>query len=165
MRLEFFDLLDEIIDLDTENGRIRTRLEVPDESPVFDGHFPGFPLVPGVMLIESMAQASGYMILGAANYKRMPFLAAVKSAKFRTAVLPGQTIEAEAEMVQDGSGYAVTDALIKHNGRTIAESQLTFRVTKFPNMAMFEALADRGRRLGIVLPEGFVPDIMAENAI
>lgn len=165
MRLEHFDLLDEIVDLDTRKGRIRTRLQVPEESPVFEGHFPGFPLVPGVMLIESMAQASGFMILGTVDYKRMPFLAAVKSAKFRTAVLPGQSIEAEATMVQDGSGYAVTDALIKRDGRSIAESQLTFRVTKFPNLAMFEALSGRGRRLGLTLPDDFVPEIMAENAI
>ena len=58
MRLEYFDMIDRVVTFDPSQKRIVTRSTVPAESPVFEGHFPGHPLVPGVLLTETMAQAS-----------------------------------------------------------------------------------------------------------
>ena len=83
------------------------------ESPVFEGHFPGHPLVPGVLLTETMAQASGYLVLGLMGFTHMPFLMAVDKARFRTFVGPGTVLTVTAQLEHEGSGYAVTKAKIR----------------------------------------------------
>ena len=65
---------------------------VPTASTIFEGHFPGYPLMPGVLLIEAMAQTAGWLVVAANRFERMPFLAAVKDAKLRTFVTPGQVL-------------------------------------------------------------------------
>src|SRR3954454_1738521 len=110
MRIEYFQLIDRIVDLDLDARIIRVDAQVPDESTIFEGHFPGHPLMPGVLLIESMAQTAGWLVIAATGFSRMPFLAAVKEAKLRTFVTPGQVLALNAELVHDGSGYAVTKA-------------------------------------------------------
>ena len=77
---------------------------MPMESPVFEGHFPGHPLVPGVLLTETMAQASGYLVLGLMDFTHMPFLMAVDKARFRTFVGPGAVLAIEAAPRARGLG-------------------------------------------------------------
>lgn len=59
MRLEYFQLIDRIVDLRIADRTIRAEATVPDTSTIFEGHFPGHPLMPGVLLIEAMAQTAG----------------------------------------------------------------------------------------------------------
>ena len=107
---------------------ILARAEVPMESPVFEGHFPGSPLVPGVLLIETMAQASGFMLLSRLEFKKMPFLANVAGAKMRTFVEPGAVLMVKAELEHDGSGFAKTRAQISADGKKICDSNIMFRI-------------------------------------
>ena len=95
MLLEYFQMIDTVEALDPDNGSIIARADVPMESTVFEGHFPGSPLVPGVLLIETMAQASGFMLLARMKFEKMPFLANVTSAKMRTFVEPGEDTRLE----------------------------------------------------------------------
>ena len=78
MRLEYFQLIDRITDLDIANKTIRAEATVPTSSTIFEGHFPGYPLMPGVLLIESMAQTSGWLVIAQTRFEKMPFLAALK---------------------------------------------------------------------------------------
>src|ERR1700752_1944471 len=110
MNLEHFQLIDRIVDLDLAQQTIRTEARVPDASTIFEGHFPGYPLMPGVLLIETMAQTSGWLVVAVNRFERMPFLAAVKDAKLRTFVTPGQLLTVTADLHHDGSGYAMTKA-------------------------------------------------------
>src|SRR5437868_10774363 len=110
MQLEYFKLIDRIVSLDLSAKAITVSAVVPTTSTIFEGHFPGRPLMPGVLLIEAMAQASGWLLIAAMDFKRMPFLAAVKEAKMRRFVEPGETLEITASIAHEGSGFAMTEA-------------------------------------------------------
>src|SRR3954466_7884870 len=114
MRLEYFDMIDRVTLLDRSGKRIEATSTVPMESPVFEGHFPDHPLVPGVLLTETMAQASGYLVLAHLGFRQMPFLMGGDKARFRSFVGPGAELHIEASLEHDGSGYAVTKAAIRH---------------------------------------------------
>jgi 3-hydroxyacyl-[acyl-carrier-protein] dehydratase len=133
MRFEYFQLIDRIVELDLGSRTIRTQATVPTASTIFEGHFPGFPLMPGVLLLESMAQTSGWLIIGITGFARMPFLAAFKQAKLRAFVKPGDTLELTAALVHEGSGFARTKAEIRHDGKLACNAEITFRVVEFPN--------------------------------
>src|SRR5882724_12510202 len=107
MRLEYFQLIDRVIDLNLTDLTIRVEATVPTTSTIFEGHFPGRPLMPGVLLIEAMAQTSGWLVIALTRFERMPFLAAVKDAKLRTFVEPGQMLSITSSLVHDGSGFAI----------------------------------------------------------
>ncbi len=148
MRLEYFQLLDRIVDLDLDANTIAAEARVPLESTIFEGHFPGHPLMPGVLLIESMAQTSGWLIIGITKFERMPFLATVKEAKLRTFVSPGQELSLKASLIHEGSGFAVTKAAIQVEGRTVADCELTFRVMPFPDPKFRTSMAEVAERIG-----------------
>src|SRR2546423_3950487 len=119
MRIEYFQLIDRIVDLDLADQPIRTEARVPTASTIFEGHFPGYPLMPGVLLIEAMAQTSGWLIIGLTRFSRMPFFAAVKEAKLRAFVTPGQQLALAAKLLHHGSGFAVARSEI-HIGEKLA---------------------------------------------
>lgn len=134
MRLEYFDMIDEVVAFEPDHKRIATRSTVPAAaaSPVFEGHFPGHPLVPGVLLTETMAQASGYLLLGLNGLSQMPFLMTIDKARFRTFVEPDAVLDVTAELVIEGSGYAATKARIAISGKPICDAELRFRLMPFP---------------------------------
>jgi 3-hydroxyacyl-[acyl-carrier-protein] dehydratase len=153
MRLEYFQLIDRIVDLDLAGRRIASEATVPTQSTIFEGHFPGYPLMPGVLLIEAMAQTSGWLVVAVNRFERMPFLAAVKEAKFRTFVTPGQVLSVSAALVHDGSGYAVTDASITCDSKPICNASLTLRVLDFPNSETNARMRDTAAALGLPATE------------
>ena len=73
MRLETFQLIDRILAVSLEDRTIRTEATVPTESTIFQGHFPGMPLMPGALLLEAMAQTAGWLVIALTNFERMPF--------------------------------------------------------------------------------------------
>ncbi|TPQ36180.1 beta-hydroxyacyl-ACP dehydratase [Bradyrhizobium guangdongense] len=148
MQLEYFHLIDRIVDLQADEKKIVVEAQVPLESTIFEGHFPGYPLMPGVLLIESMAQASGWLLLGVLKFERMPILAAVKEAKVRGSVFPGDLMSIEATVAHEGSGYAMTEAKIRVNGKLRANSTLTFTLIPFPNADMRAFMDTVAKRVG-----------------
>ena len=126
MRLEYFQLIDRIAELDVRHQTIRVEARVPTESTIFEGHFPGYPLMPGVLLIEAMAQTAGWLVIAVTKFTRMPFFAALK----------------EAKLLHEDSGYAVTKADIRCDGKLACNAEITFRLVEFPN-AEFRANMER----------------------
>jgi 3-hydroxyacyl-[acyl-carrier-protein] dehydratase len=118
---------------------------VPENSPVFEGHFPGMPLVPGVLLIETMAQASGFLVMAKTGFAAMPFLVGVKQGKLRTFVEPQTELDIEARLEHDGSGYAVTTASIRSDGKKICDAQLTFKTIAFPDEAFAAMVIEQAK--------------------
>lgn len=148
MQLEYFHLIDRIVDLKVDEKKVIVEARVPMESTIFEGHFPGYPLMPGVLLIESMAQASGWLLLGVLKFERMPILAAVKEAKVRGSVFPGDLMTIEATVAHEGSGYAMTEAKIRVDGKLRANSTLTFTLIPFPNPDMRGFMDAVAKRVG-----------------
>lgn len=153
MLLEQFLLIDRVVSLDLEGGTIVCESTVPTASPVFDGHFPNFPLLPGVMMIETMAQCAGWFLVRANNYQRMPFLAAVRDAKFRSFVVPGKKLVAEAKRTHDGSGYAMMDTTLTCEGRQVCNGTITFHVAPFPSVDFETEMRRRAISIGLMSKE------------
>ena len=147
MRLEYFQMVDRVVSLGPDHITVESR--VPDASPVFEGHFPGYPIVPGVLLTETMAQAGGWLLLAIEGLQRMPFLSKVTEAKFRGFVGPGADLVVEAKRTHDGSGYAVAEARILSGGKRIADAEITYRIMPFPAEALREAMIATARRIGL----------------
>lgn len=148
MRLEYFQMVDRIVDLNVGERRITVSAQVPQQSSIFEGHFPGYPLMPGVLLIETMAQTSGWLLIAMLKFERMPFLASVKEAKMRDFIKPGEPLTVDAHVVHDGSGFAVTAAKISVDGKLKCNAELTFRHTPFPNADLRGHMEQMGRQIG-----------------
>jgi 3-hydroxyacyl-[acyl-carrier-protein] dehydratase len=141
-------LVDRILDLNTVEKTIIVEAQVPTENTIFEGHFPGYPIMPGVLLIESMAQTSGWLLVALLNFERMPFLAAVKEAKMRGFVTPGELLTVEASLVHEGSGYAITEAKVKVAGKLRSNATLTFSHIPFPNPDLRGHMDAVAKRIG-----------------
>src|ERR1700677_3648220 len=133
MQIEYFKLIDRIVDLNVGEKTITVEAQVPQQSTIFEGHFPGYPIMPGVLLIEAMAQTSGWLLLGLMKFERMPFLAAVKEAKMRGFISPGEVLTIEANVLHEGSGYAMTEAKVRVGGKLKCNATITFSHIPFPN--------------------------------
>jgi 3-hydroxyacyl-[acyl-carrier-protein] dehydratase len=149
MRIENFQLIDRITALNLSDLTIRAEAIVPTTSSIFEGHFPGRPLMPGVLLIESMAQASGWLIIARTRFERMPFLAALKEVKLRAFVTPGEALAVSAKLVHEGSGFAVTKAEIRTGGKLICNAEITFRVVDFPKGEFLASMHEVAKRIAL----------------
>ena len=147
MQLEYFQLIDRIVDLNIGAKTITVEAQVPPPThTIFEGHFPGYPIMPGVLLTEAMAQSSGWLLLGLMKFERMPFLAMIKEAKMRGFVSPGQLLTIEAKVEHEGSGFAVTSAKARVGTELKCSCELTFRHIPFPHPDLrvhMDALANK----------------------
>jgi 3-hydroxyacyl-[acyl-carrier-protein] dehydratase len=148
MKLEYFQLIDRIADLNVGERSITVEAQVPHQNTIFEGHFPGFPIMPGVLLIESMAQASGWLLIALMKFERMPFLGAVKEAKMRGFVSPGELLTINASVIHEGSGFAITSAKVSVGGELRSNATITFRHVPFPHPDLRMHMDAMARRIG-----------------
>lgn len=154
MRLEYFQMVDRITLLDPDAHLVRADCLVPESSPIFEGHFPGHPILPGVLMIETMAQTGGWLLMALQRFAAMPFLLQVEKAKLRSFVTPGQPLQAEAELVHEGSGYAVVNGRLASDGKPVASAEIRYRVVPFPNQTLRAQMLETARRVAV--PEAFL---------
>ncbi len=99
---------------------------------MFDGHFPLFPVLPGVMMLEFMNHAAGYLLLRRQSMEKFIFLGGVKRAKFRRFVLPGDVMSVTAKISHEGSGYSIAETAVRVRDEVAADAEVVMIATEWP---------------------------------
>ncbi len=124
-----FLLVDKIIEIEKEKRVVGVK-NVTMNEPFFQGHFPGNPIMPGVLMIEAMAQVGGLLLLSRTeNIGKLAFFMAIDKAKFRKPVLPGDQLIMEVEILKARSRIAQVSAKGKVDGQVVVEAELMFGVS------------------------------------
>jgi len=129
-------LLDEIVDFDTEGARMVATKVVRDDDPYLQGHFPGFPIVPGVITCECIFQTAAALLSALAKEgkltdiskttaKRVPVVARVGNVKFREMIRPGDTIEMKVQLNDRMGGAFYLKGSAAVGGKTKATAEFT----------------------------------------
>jgi 3-hydroxyacyl-[acyl-carrier-protein] dehydratase len=143
MRLEYFELIDSVEAIDVEGLTIRVTGVLPETSPVFDGHFPRFPVLPGVLMLEFMNHAAGFLLLRRQKLEKFVFLGGVKRAKFRRFVLPGDTMTVDAKITHEGSGFSIAETAVWVKGEVAADAEVVMISTEFPTEELAQEIRER----------------------
>jgi 3-hydroxyacyl-[acyl-carrier-protein] dehydratase len=119
-----FLLVDRIVELEAE--RIVGIKNVTANEPFFQGHFPDFPVMPGVLIVEAMAQTAGVLVLRNIPDRddKLVFLVAIENARFRKPVVPGDTLRLEMTVVKRRSNVAKMAGRATVNGVLVAEAEV-----------------------------------------
>lgn len=134
-------MVDRIIELGEDS--IVGIKNVTANEPHFTGHFPGFPVMPGVLIIEAMAQVGGILVGKVAPHTRgrVMFLASVQEAKFRRPVVPGDQLRIEMKLLRLKYTVAKMQGVAKVDGQVAAEAILMCKLADPPPAAPSEEVA------------------------
>jgi 3-hydroxyacyl-[acyl-carrier-protein] dehydratase len=107
----------------------------------FQGHFPGQPLMPGVYMIEALAQLGGTIILGADDFqRRTAVLTGIHNAKFRRPVVPGDRLDMETTLLRARSSMGWVKAEAKVDGKLVCGAELMFAVIRVADFGLDAAV-------------------------
>jgi len=125
-----FLFVDKVLSLE-QGKRVTAVKNVTINDYFFDGHFPGKPIMPGVIIIEAMAQAAGIMMLSSNENKgKLAFFLAANNVKFRKTVVPGDQLILEAEVLKFKSKTGLVSARALVDGKVAAEAELMFALVE-----------------------------------
>ena len=126
-----FLLIDRIIEMET-GKRIVGIKNVTINEPFFAGHFPNYPVMPGVLIIEAMAQTGGVLALRdeAIGSDKLVLFAAIEEAKFRRPVVPGDQLRLELEVLQRHTTFARMKGKAHVDGKLVAEAVLICKIAE-----------------------------------
>jgi 3-hydroxyacyl-[acyl-carrier-protein] dehydratase len=117
-------LVDRVIELEAE--RIVGIKCVTQNEPFFQGHFPDYPVMPGVLIVEALAQTAGVLVLSQVpdRHRKLVLLASITSAKFRRPVVPGDTLRLEMAVLKRKASVAVMAGKATVDGQVVAEAEM-----------------------------------------
>ncbi|MGE5593724.1 MAG: 3-hydroxyacyl-ACP dehydratase FabZ [Betaproteobacteria bacterium] len=148
-----FLLVDRITELEQGKRAVGVK-NVTIGEPFFQGHFPGNPVMPGVLILEAMAQVVAFAALGIEGARgKIPYLVAVDKARFHRPVVPGDQLRLETELVRvrRDSGRAACSAFV--DGKLVADAEMTFALVDAPAGGGTDgggSTAARARETGVI---------------
>ena len=124
-----FLLVDRVLDytISDEKKTLRAIKNVSYDEPYFQGHFPVKPVLPGVLILESMAQATGilaFTMVGKPNADELYYFASVENAKFRKPVIPGDQMVLDVEYLKERRGIARFTGVASVDGNVVCSAEL-----------------------------------------
>ena len=119
-----FLLVDRV--LEVEEKRIRAIKNVTFNEPFFNGHFPGQPVMPGVLVVEALAQAGGYLLFSRVEDRegKLIYFSGIDNCRFRKPVIPGDQLVFEVEVVAVRRTYAKIHGRALVDGEVVCEADL-----------------------------------------
>jgi 3-hydroxyacyl-[acyl-carrier-protein] dehydratase len=121
-----FLLVDRVVYINLEENQIIAQKNVSINEPFFQGHFPGAPIMPGVLILEALAQAGGIWLHQKGYAHKIAVLLNMNNVKFRRPVAPGDVLmlHATALHVTNRAGKMITKAMV--NDKVVAEAEIAF---------------------------------------
>lgn len=121
-----FLLVDKVLELDLEKGTVLAQKNVTINESFFQGHFPDAPIMPGVLILEALAQAGGILVHLKGDATKIAVLLSVNQAKFRHPVKPGDVLLLKGEGLQFSSkgGRIKAEAIVNH--KVVVEAEIAF---------------------------------------
>lgn len=130
-----FLLVDKIEEFE-ESKSILAIKNVSFNEPFFNGHFPGYPVMPGVLILEALAQASGLLVFKTPSLcppnESLYLFVGIDKARFKKPVIPGDQLKLKVEMKKNRQGFAVFDALATVEDEVAASAELMCGFKELP---------------------------------
>ena len=121
-------LVDRVEELE-EGKRVVAKKNVTINEPFFQGHFPHEPVMPGVLIVEAMAQAGAVALLSLEDFRgKTAYFGGLDKAKFRKKVTPGDTLILEVEIIKVKSAAGIGKGIAYVDGKKVAEAELTIMI-------------------------------------
>jgi 3-hydroxyacyl-[acyl-carrier-protein] dehydratase len=123
-----FLLIDQVVEME-EGKRVVAKKNVTINEPFFQGHFPDYPVMPGVLIVEALAQAGAVAMLQKEENKgKIGFLAGIDSCRFKRQVVPGDTLMLEVEITRLKGPIGKGKAKATVNGELACEAEIMFAI-------------------------------------
>lgn len=122
-----FLLVDRVLEMDKDAQKIRGLKNVTVNEEFFNGHFPGHPIMPGVLIVEGMAQCLGVLVLDDTEGK-VPYFAAIENVKFKAPVRPGDQLIYEVQVDKLRRNIVKATGVAKVDGKVVTEASFTFTI-------------------------------------
>ena len=134
-----FLLVDRVVELEAE--RIVGIKNVTNNEPFFNGHFPDFPVMPGVLIVEAMAQTAGILVLKSMEdrNRKLVLLVAIENARFRRPVVPGDSLRMEMKVIKRKASIAKMAGVATVDGVVVAEAEVMCKLADKEEKSAAEA--------------------------